>query len=175
MCRTRLSMRCWRGWWRYLSSSQEFYGCLEAYSYETRWRHDESDMGGLRVIGFAVAVAFALGVGCDIGRPPDLTASEAAKLISRASEFNRYARLITVERVNHLKDSMDSVSYGLFTFVQLDSPTTGATIKGWADFRYWDREWHLNEFDYGCDHSALDPEMRTADCHIVHCYNPPPK
>lgn len=122
-----------------------------------------------------MAVAFALGVGCDIVRIPDLAVSDAATLISRAPEFNRYARLTRVERVDHLKDSMASVSYGLFTFVQLDSPSTAASIKGWADFRYWDREWHLNQFDYGCDHSALDPEMRAADCHTVNCYNPPPR
>lgn len=133
-------------------------------------------MYGLRVFGFVVTTVFALGAGCDITRTPDLTVSEAAKLISRAPEFYRYARLTRVERVDHLKDSMDSVSYGLFTFVQLASPSTAAVpIKGWADFRYWDREWHLNQFDYGCDHSALDPAMRAADCHIVNCYNPSPR
>ena len=46
---------------------------------------------------------------------PDLPYSEAEKIISRAPEFNRYARLLNVKRINHLKDSLDSVSYGFFT------------------------------------------------------------
>jgi hypothetical protein len=127
------------------------------------------------LFGPAVAIAFAIAAGCSIVRIPDLTVSEATRLISRASEFNRYARVIKVERVDHLKDSMDSVSFGFFTFVQLDSPSTATPIKGWADFRYWDREWHLNQFDYGCDHSALKPGARAEECHIVDCYNPPPR
>jgi len=70
---------------------------------------------------------------------------------------------------------MDSVSYGLFTFVHLNSALDAPPIKGWADFRYWDGEWHLNEFDYGCNHSGLDPTMQATDCHSVQVYNPPPK
>ena len=57
-----------------------------------------------------LAVAGALGIGCTI-RIPDLTVLEASVLISRAPEFNRYARLLKVERVNHLGDSMNSVSF----------------------------------------------------------------
>jgi hypothetical protein len=120
-----------------------------------------------RVIGFSLAIALAVSSGCV--SIPDLTVSGASALISQAPEFNRYARLLRVERVDHLKDSMDSVSFGLFTFVQLNSRQDALPIKGWADFRYWDREWHLNEFDYGCDHSGIDPGMRATDCHIVHC------
>jgi hypothetical protein len=82
---------------------------------------------------------------------------------------------LNVERVDHLKDSMDSVSDGLFTFLPLNSAPDASPIKGWADFRYWDREWHLNQFDYGCDHSGLDPTMRATDCHVVDVYNLPPK
>lgn len=108
-------------------------------------------------------------------RIPDLDRSEAAKIISRAPEFNRYARLLHVERVDHLKDSLDSVSYGFFTFAYLNSPSDAPPIKAWADFRYWDREWHFNQFDYGCNHSALDNGMRATDCHTVDVYNPPPK
>ena len=93
-------------------------------------------------------------------RIPDLSRFEAAKIISRTPEFNRNARLLNVERVDHLKDSMDSVSFGLFTFVHLDAAQDSSPVKGWADFRYWDREWHLSQFDYGCDHSGLDRTMR---------------
>ena len=56
-------------------------------------------------------------------RIPDLPRSEAAQIISRTPEFNRYARLLNVEGVDHLKNSMDSVLYGLFTFVHLNSST----------------------------------------------------
>jgi hypothetical protein len=129
----------------------------------------------LPILGVSVAIASGLGIGCYVLRVPDLTVSWASDLISRAPEFNRYARLLKVERVDHLKDSLDSVSYGLFTFAYLDSPSDVPPIKAWADFRYWDREWHLNEFDYGCDHRGLDPGMLPTDCHIVHCYNPPAK
>ncbi len=108
-------------------------------------------------------------------RIPDLPRSEAAKIISRTPEFKRYARLLNVEPVLHLKDEMDSVSYGLFTFVPLNSAPDAPPIKGWADFRYWDGEWHLNQFDYGCDHAGLDSTMRATDCHNVGVYNPPPQ
>ena len=100
---------------------------------------------------------------------PDLPRSEAARIISRALEFNRYARLLTIERVYHLKDSMETVSYGIFTFVYLNAASGTPPIKGFADFRYTDRGWHLNQFDYGCDHSLLDSEPRLADCHTVQC------
>jgi hypothetical protein len=108
-------------------------------------------------------------------RIPDLPKSQASKIISRTPEFNRYARLLSVERIDHLKDSLDSVSYGLFTFVYLNSTPDAPPVKGWADFRYWDREWHLTQFDYGCDHRALDSTMRASDCHSVDVYNPPPE
>ena len=109
-------------------------------------------------------------------RIPDLSRSEAAKIISHTPEFNRYARLSNVEPVLHLKESMDSVSCVLFTFVHLNSPPDAPPIKGWADFRYQDREWHLNQFDYGCDHAGLDATMVGGmDCHSVDVYNVPRK
>src|SRR5512143_4167271 len=97
-------------------------------------------------------------------RIPDLHPSEAAKIISHAPEFNRYARLLNVERVHHLKDSMDTVSYGTFTFIHLNAAPGVSPIKGWADFRYRDGAWHLIQFDYGCNHSGLDPTMVATDC-----------
>jgi hypothetical protein len=109
-------------------------------------------------------------------RIPDLPRSEAAKIISNAPEFNRRARLLSVERVLHLKDSMDSVSYGLFTFIHLNSAPDTPPIKGWADFRYSDREWRLIQFDYGCNHRGLDATMQgTMDCQSVDVDNPPKK
>ena len=71
-------------------------------------------------------------------RTPDLRRADAAKIISRTPEFSGYARLLSVERIDHLKESMASVSYGVFTFAYLNSPPDAEPIKGWADFRYWD-------------------------------------
>ena len=68
---------------------------------------------------------------------------------------------------------MDSVSYGLFAFIPLNSASGASPIKGWADFRYRDREWYLNQYDYGCDHTGLDSTMRATDCHTVDVYNLP--
>ena len=127
------------------------------------------------LISVGVVVVGTACTSCSIIGIPDLTVSDASILISRAPEFNRYARLLNVRSILHLKDSMDSVSYGLFTFVYLNSAPDAPPIKGWADFRYWDGKWHLNQFDYGCDHSGLDPAMRATDCHSVNVYNPASK
>lgn len=81
---------------------------------------------------------------------PDLSRTEAASLISRAPEFNRYATLVSVEEPYHLKNSMDQMSMGDFTFRYKDASVNEPTIQADADFRYWDGEWHLNEFSYGC-------------------------
>jgi hypothetical protein len=97
--------------------------------------------------------------------PPDLRGSEAAKIISQAPETNRYARLVNVERVDHMKDSMDSVSYGYFTFVYLNAPAKVSPIRGQADFRYIEGKWYLNGFEYGCP----------KDCHIVNIHDGPSK
>src|ERR1051326_1746795 len=126
-------------------------------------------MHRLICVGF-VAFMCAICTNCSIIGVPDLTVSEASILISRAPEFNRYAPLMNVRSILHLKDSMDSVSYGLFTFAYLNSPPDAPPIKGWADFRYWEGKWHLNQFDYGCDHSGLDPGMIATDCHSVNVY-----
>ena len=70
------------------------------------------------------ALACAILASCMITRVPDLPVGEASKILSRAPEFNQYAKLLTVERVDHMKDSMDSVSYGHFTFLYLNSRLT---------------------------------------------------
>jgi hypothetical protein len=103
---------------------------------------------------------------CSLPRPPDLPIADAAKIISAASEFNRYARLVKVERVDHLKGSMDTVSYGEFTFRYLDHPSDAPTIMAKADFRYIEGKWYLNEFFYGCPGT---------DCHSVNVYDGPDK
>ena len=107
---------------------------------------------------------------------PDLTPEVAAQLISKAPEFNRYARLVNVESLTRQADSLaDCCYYGFFNFRYLNAPGEAPTIKAYADFRYWDGTWHLNTFDYGCDHSALTGGTTATDCHSVQCYNPPPK
>ena len=62
-----------------------------------------------------VAPASVIAARCYVNRIPDLSLAEAAKIISQAPEFNRYARLVNVESVKHMKDSLESVSYGEFT------------------------------------------------------------
>jgi hypothetical protein len=46
----------------------------------------------------AVVVAVLMGGGCFLTRIPDISFSEAAEIISRAPEFNRYARLVKVRK-----------------------------------------------------------------------------
>ncbi len=104
---------------------------------------------------------------CSLLRPPDLSIGEAAKIISAAPEFSRYALLVNVERVDHLKRSMDTVSYGDFTFRYPDQPSDAPTIKAKADFRYIEGKWYLNEFFYG--------GCPGTDCHSVNVCDGPDK
>jgi len=123
---------------------------------------------------FGACVLLTL-VACGI-HSPDLTPSTATDLIRRAPEFNRYAELIKVESLTRQRDSLaDCCYYGFFTFRYRDSPADAVPIKAYADFRYWDVGWHFTEFDYGCDHRGLLGGATPSDCHIVQCYNPPPK
>jgi hypothetical protein len=82
-------------------------------------------------------------------RIPDLPLSEAARIIAGTPEFNRLARLLNVQSVDHMKDSMDSVSYGNFTLAYLNSPPDSPPINGRAEFRYIQGKWYLNFFFYG--------------------------
>ena len=73
---------------------------------------------------------------------PDLSQARAPELISGAPEFNRYARLVKMEGIAHGKGSMNSMSYGSFTFRYLNSPADAPPIHAeWVDFQYWDRTW----------------------------------
>jgi hypothetical protein len=103
--------------------------------------------------------------GCYVARIPDLAFSDAAEIISRAPEFNRYAHLIKVESLDHAKDSMDSVTFGKFTFQYLHAPADAAPIAARVDFRYHEGKWYLNQFDYGCPR----------DCHFVYVHDGPDK
>jgi hypothetical protein len=112
-----------------------------------------------------VAVAFVFSANCYVNRVPDLSPSDAVSLISRAPEFNRYARLVKVESIHHQKDSMEGVSFGTFAFLYLNSPADAPLIEATVDFRYHEGKWYLNQFDYGCPH----------DCHFVYVYDGPEK
>jgi hypothetical protein len=113
----------------------------------------------IRWLSLAFAVALVIGTATIYYafHVPDLQQQRAADLLSRAPEFNRYARLGKVESLVHLKNSMDVVSTGTFTFVYLISSGRQMPIKARADFRYWQHSWHLTSFDYACP----------SDCHIV--------
>ena len=101
------------------------------------------------LVALGIAALLGMAVGCGVLSPPDLSPKEAADLIARAPEFNRYARLVKVGDIFHYKDSMDSVSDGDFTFQYLNAPADAAPIKATADFRYFEGKWYLNEFSYG--------------------------
>jgi hypothetical protein len=116
-----------------------------------------------RIGAICVALISVVAGSCGINRVPDLSTKEAADIISRAPEFNRYARLVKIESVYHQKDSMDSVCLGKFTFLYLSSPAGAPLIEANVDFRYDEGNWYLNGFDYGCP----------ADCHIVNVYDGP--
>ena len=107
-------------------------------------------------LAFAVALLIGIAVIYYATHVPDLQQERAADLISRAPEFNRYARLVGIESLVHFKDSQDQISAGTFTFVYVSS-SHQQPITAKADFRYWEGAWHLNQFDYGCP----------SDCHIV--------
>src|SRR4051812_49409680 len=114
-------------------------------------------VGVVTGIGALLAVALMVIVNWEDWTTPELAARKAAELIDAAPEFKRFAVVVQVEDVRHLKGSMASVSDGEFSFRYLNSPTDTAPIKAKADFRYWEGSWHLNQFEYGCP----------VDCHIV--------
>lgn len=123
---------------------------------------------------FLVAVLFVLLGGCG-SHSPDLTPQKASKIISRTPEFNHSERLISVVSVTRGADSTANSSYtGRFTFQHLDAPGSSLPIKAYAEFRYWDDEWHLLEFSYGCDHIG-QPGTHLSDCRTVFCDNHPPR
>jgi hypothetical protein len=100
-----------------------------------------------------IAVLLTLSTACGRPKPvsPDLTEPEAARLISRAPELNRYAQLLTVDNTTRDGDSLRNCCYhGQFTFRYLNAETGAAPIKAYAEFRYYDREWHFTSFEYGC-------------------------
>jgi hypothetical protein len=110
------------------------------------------------------AAGFLAGASC-YGAVPDPLPSDVAGIISRAPEFNRYARLVQVERIDHQKGSLNGASTGRFTFHYLNSPTGGPPLEARVDLRYHEGRWYLNRFDYGCP----------ADCHFVEVYGGPEK
>lgn len=102
---------------------------------------------------------------CYANRVPDLSISEAASIISRAPEFNGYARLISVKSIYNQTGSMQGVCFGEFTFSYSNSPVGAPVIDARVDFRYHGGKWYLNQFNYNCPH----------DCHIVDVFDGPAK
>jgi len=112
-----------------------------------------------------VAAAFLMGAGCFTARVPDVSSLEAAEIISRAPEFNQYARVVKVEHLDHLKGSMDRTTMGEFTFQYLKAPADAALIEASVELRYHEGKWWLNGFSYGCP----------SDCHSVDVFDGPDK
>ncbi len=122
-------------------------------------------MSRLPITIAAFAVAFLTCTGCFKNNIPDLSFTDAADIISHAQEFNRYARLIKVERLDHQKDSMDLATFGKFTFQYLNVPADAPIIEATVDFRYHEGRWYLNQFDYG----------EPPDRHYVYVFDGPDK
>jgi hypothetical protein len=122
-------------------------------------------MARLQIAFAAVALAFFVGASCYMIRVPDLSFSDAAEIISRAPEFNRYARLLKIERLDHAKASMGSMTFGKFTFQYLNVPPDARPVEARVDFRYHEGKWYLSQFDYGCPR----------DCHLVYVFDGPNK
>jgi hypothetical protein len=117
----------------------------------------------LRAVGAAVLFTAS---SCDSPlqwRTPDLSRSEAAAIISACPMFNQYARLLSVDSLNHAKGSMAFATFGTFTFAYLNSPADANPIHATAEFQYHDSKWHLDRFDYGCP----------KDCHSVDVHDGP--
>jgi hypothetical protein len=111
-----------------------------------------------------IVALFVLASQCDRRRIPELSKTEATEIISRAPEFNRYARLLTVDQLlDSNDDSMAGVTYGKFTFQYLGAPADAPLIRGDLDFRYQEGKWHLNGFTYDCP----------GKCKTVHVYDGP--
>jgi hypothetical protein len=123
------------------------------------------DLQGARILIVCIAAAIlALIIGY-VGHAPDISLSDAAGIISRAPEFNRYARLVEVESIYPQKDSMAGVAFGKFTFLYLNAPINSPLMEADVDFRYHEGQWYLNQFDYGCP----------TDCHSVEVHDGPDK
>jgi len=116
-------------------------------------------------VDFTVAVVVGIAAIEYADYIPDLSLVNATQLISGAPECNRYARLVKMEDLFHFKDSMDGMTRGTFLFRYLNAEDDASPIKAKVEFQYWDGEWHLTRFDYGCP----------SDCHIVDVNNDPPK
>ena len=114
---------------------------------------------------FPLAALCLLAAGCDMTRPADLSKADAAKILSAAPEFNRYARLVKIVEVDRMKAELQNMSFAPFMFHYLNSPSDAAPMEGKADFRYIKGQWYLDQFDYNCP----------VDCHIVYVHDGPEK
>jgi len=101
----------------------------------------------LLLIGVPVAFVTFIVWMVYVPHTPELSAETAAHAISARPEFNRTRLIVNVSATMRCGDSLKDVCYNAeFTFAEHGS---AAPIKGWADFRYWDHDWHLSEFQYG--------------------------
>jgi len=120
----------------------------------------------LKVFAAAAITVILAGMIACVQRKPvtaDLSIGTASELISRAPEFNRYAKLLTVDSTTREPDSLADCCYrGIFTFQYINAPAGQSPIKASAEFRYYDRAWHFTHFDYGCP----------TDCHFVDTATP---
>ena len=112
--------------------------------------YNQSVRGILTMLATVACLALAvLGFGVWSASPhsPDLRPDVAAELIAARPEFNRYATLVTVSQTIRGRDSLNTCCYTA-DFLFRQNGSTGS-ITGRADFRFYDRKWHLSSFRWG--------------------------
>lgn len=99
-----------------------------------------------------ILVMIALDIGCS---GPPLTSSEAARVISQTAEFKSIRKLVNVESLTDTGEAMDHWDhccyFGEFTFEFLTRQpniAAGVPVHADAEFRYWEGQWHLQQFRY---------------------------
>ena len=94
------------------------------------------------------AVAIGILDGC-APSSPDLTVMQAARVISRTSEFSEHRMLVAVNATTRDKGSMDESYTARFVFRDSASSPEGRQTSASAEFRYWEGAWHLQNFSFG--------------------------
>jgi hypothetical protein len=93
----------------------------------------------------AIAVAFIFWAGS--AHSPDLSAAMAAKPISAAPQLEQRGRLVAVVRTERGHDSLNTCCYTAELSIQQNG--TADAIPARADFRFYQKQWHLNRISWG--------------------------
>jgi len=101
----------------------------------------------LATVAGIVIVAFAGLVWVIAPHSPDLTPEQAKRIISATPEFNQSRAVVAVSETRRADGSAaDSLYLVKFTFMSSDLMEP---IAAYAEFQFWNRGWHLQQFSYG--------------------------